>query len=76
MENLAGAGEFFFPVIIIHTKILSFKSDLHITTMGPRVSWLEGEKVEALLPPVTLGFGVFQNRENGWLEVEVLHYIH
>ena len=38
------------------------------------VFWLEFGKVEALLPPVTLGFGVVQNRENGWLEVEVLRY--
>ena len=49
-------------------------ADLHIITIGPRVSWLEGKKVEALLPLATLGFGVAQNREKVSLEVEVLRY--
>ena len=49
-------------------------ADLYIITIGPRVSWLGGEKVEALLPLATLGFGVAQNREKVSLEVEVLRY--
>ena len=72
-----GCARNFFPGCIIHTKILSFKNDqyfadLHIATIGPRVSWLGGEKVESLLPLATLGFGVAQNREKVSLEVEVL----